>query len=95
MGFSLKDYSQKFVTEFKGDYLKMNVIEQNNAGSLIALAAQDNGEFMVYILTAGGEAIDKLWISNYVDLDSFSLPIDGFHEPLITTCFINDDIIFV
>ena len=73
----------------------MNVIEQNDAGSLLAVAAQDNGEFFVNIYTSAGEAIDKIWISDHMELDKESLPIDGFHEPIITVSFVNIEVVFV
>ena len=46
-GYSLKTYSNTFKKEWKGEYIKMNVIEQTYNGTVYGLAYQDNGKFSV------------------------------------------------
>jgi hypothetical protein len=48
--YSLETYEKVLEHEFKGEYIKMNLIEQNQDGSIIAICYQDNGVF--YIFTA-------------------------------------------
>lgn len=60
---SLTEYSMDFSIKFEGTYLKMNLIEQNNAGSKFAVAYQDNGEFYVSVVNNKGEELDNVKIT--------------------------------
>ena len=42
-GYSLTTYEQVFKKVYQGVYIKMNLIEQNDAGNIFAIAYQDNG----------------------------------------------------
>lgn len=68
----------------------MNIIEQTDSGKLMAVSYQDHGMFQLLIINDKGETIDKIFISDFIDNDHESLPIDGFHEPLTTCCFQSD-----
>jgi len=60
---SLTEYNMNFDIKFEGTYLKMNLIEQNNAGSKFAVAYQDNGEFYVSVVNNKGEELDNVKIT--------------------------------
>jgi hypothetical protein len=60
---SLTEYNMNFDIKFEGTYLKMNLIEQNNAGSKFAVAYQDNGEFYVSVINNKGEELDNVKIT--------------------------------
>ena len=77
--------------EFKGEYIKISLIEQSSNGEVFAIAYQDNGKFFVDIFNNKGEDIETINVSNIISediLDANSKPISGFYEPLITCCFI-------
>tara|TARA_B110000285_G_C15111973_1_gene611650 strand:+ start:242 stop:550 length:309 start_codon:yes stop_codon:yes gene_type:complete len=77
---------------FEGEFLKMNIIEQNAAGTQYAVAYQDNGHFRVLVITNQGEEIVDLDVASIIGTDSDSKPLSGFHEPLISAVFLpNDD----
>lgn len=63
-GYSLITFTQVWVKEYKGEYLKMNLIEQNAAGNIFAIAAQDNGKFFVSIVDNTGKELDHLNVSS-------------------------------
>lgn len=92
---SLTDYSQIFKVEYDGEYVKMNLVEQNNAGNKFAVTYQDNGKFFVSVVNNEGKELDNVKISELLALDVASKPITGFGEPMITCCFLdteNDDL---
>jgi hypothetical protein len=60
---SLTEYNMNFNIKFEGTYVKMNLIEQNNAGSKFAVAYQDNGEFYVSVVSNKGEELDNVKIT--------------------------------
>lgn len=94
-GYSLKTYGNTFKKEWKGDYIKMNVIEQTYAGDVFGVAMQDNGKFTVAFINNEGEELDSLDVSAELNIDDKSKPITGFYEPLITCCFIMNDDVFI
>lgn len=49
-GYCLENYRELWKVEFKGDFVKLNIIEQNNAGKKYAVAWQDNGQFYLKII---------------------------------------------
>jgi len=73
----------------------MNLIEQNNAGTVFGLAYQDNGVFHLSVIAHDGEELATLNVSELLGIDALSLPVTGFFEPLITCCFMNNEDIFV
>jgi len=92
---SLTEYNMNFHIKYEGVYVKMNLVEQNIAGSKFAVAYQDNGEFYVSVVSNKGEELDNVKITNLLSLDAGSKPITGFGEPMITCCFLdteNDDL---
>jgi hypothetical protein len=94
-GYSLKTLERVFTKNYNGEYVKMNVIEQNFVGDVFGVAYQDNGKFFVSFVNAQGEEIDNLHISEKLFLDDLSKPITGFWEPLVTCCFIQNDDVFI
>jgi hypothetical protein len=73
----------------------MNLIEQSDDGKIFAIAYQDNGEFWVSIVTFEGNEIDKVNVSEILDLDNKSKGIPGFWEPMITCVFVKKTILFI
>lgn len=94
-GYSLKTFERTFCKNYDGEYIKMNVIEQNYAGDVFGVAYQDNGKFFVSFMNNQGEELDNLAISEKLFLDDLSKPITGFWEPLVTCCFIQNDDVFI
>ena len=73
----------------------MNQIEQNDAGEIFSLCYQDSGEYFCLVIDNTGIVLDKIEIMDILQIDMLSTPIDGFHEPLITCSFLNNDVIFI
>jgi hypothetical protein len=97
---SLTEFTRNFKLEYKGEYLKMNLIEQNNEKEdenkkIFAVAYQDNGRFLVDVIDNTGVVKDSVNLSALLALDRNSLPITGFGEPMITCCFIENDDLFI
>ena len=94
-GISLLTFEPAWKIVYKGTYIKMNLVEQNDAGTIFAVAYQDNGMFRVSVVTNKGEEIDNLDVNTLLALDDLSKPITGFWEPLITVAFIPGDNLFI
>lgn len=73
----------------------MNVIEQNLAGEVIAIAYQDDGVFYVRVLDNKGKTLQDLNVSEIIGTDNMSKPIEGINEPLISCVFIENDDLFI
>ena len=86
-GYILETQEKKFSHVFKGEYIKMNMIEQDSKGEVYAIAYQDNGKFFLSFIDNTGEVRDHLDVSQTVVVDDLSKPITGFWEPLITCAF--------
>jgi len=84
-----------FKKEYKGRYLKMNLIEQNDAGNVFCIGFVDNGEFFISVLAPDGAELAKLELNQVLGIDNKSSAIVGFYEPLITACFLPNDDLFV
>lgn len=91
------DFNLNFKVAYDGEYVKMNLIEQNAAGNKFAVAYQDNGNFFVSVVSNKGEELDNVKITDLLSLDAGSKPITGFGEPMITCCFLDteDDDLFI
>lgn len=90
-------YPMVFSKEIKGEYIKMNQIEQTDDGKTICIPYQDNGVFYLTVISLEGEIQElvTLNVSEHLGLDDKSKPITGFWEPLITASFIKMDSLFV
>lgn len=93
------------------DYIKMKEIEQNSAGNKFALAYNNDGLFRVRVFKESDlpedvdmekpqrppEVIEKteFKINEELDIDNWTMAIDGFPDPFIVCCFVADDLIFV
>ena len=96
---------------FKGSYIKMKEVEQNAKGDMYHISYMDDGVFKVLPFSQEPNVhFDELNINQYLGQKSFSnsigdgaepfdshtIPIAGFADPFITSCFIDDyDKIFV
>ena len=90
--YSLDTYQKLFTREVKGEYIKMNLIEQSNCGGFFAIAYQDNGKYFVLFIDEHGKELDLLNVSQKLAIDDKSKPITGFWEPLITVCFVERNV---
>ena len=90
-GYDLNTQDEVFCKDFEGEYLKMNVIEQTDDGTIFGVAYQNNGHFSVLFIDNKGTIIDDLDVSKLLQLDDESKPISGFFEPLITVSFLPND----
>jgi hypothetical protein len=84
-----------FEKAFEGSYIKMNNIEQRNAGDVYAIAYQDSGEFSVCVINNEGTVLDEIDLTAIFDLNVESKPVTGFWEPLITSNFITDHDLYI
>jgi hypothetical protein len=104
--YCLTTYAEVWRNDFEGSFVRLNMIEQNNKGSVFAFAWQDNGTFYVRVLNNEGKVISDKNVSELMKVleskedlanicDEQSTPIPGQDEPLITCCFINLGELFV
>jgi len=84
-----------FKVEFDGTYLKMNHIEQTHSGKVFCLAYQDNGNYYLSFIDNSGQTLDSIHLNPELGIDTSSLPLTGFWEPLITAAFLPDDRAFI
>lgn len=68
-GYSLTTFARVFEKAFEGTYIKMNNIEQRNAGDVYAIAYQDNGEFSVCVVNNQGTVLDEIDVTAIFDLN--------------------------
>lgn len=94
-GYDLKTFEQCWSNIFEGEFLRMNIIEQNLAGEVIALAYQDDGLFKVRVIDNFGETLHEVDVSEIINTDRGSKPIEGQNEPMIVCSFIADDNLFI
>ena len=73
----------------------MNLIEQSDDGLMFAIAFQDNGQFFVSIIDFEGEEVDRVNVSEILEIDNKSKGIEGFWEPMITSVFLKKTILFI
>ena len=62
--YSLTDYHEVFSVVFEGEVINMNLVEQNDEGSIFNIAYQDNGRFFVRVIDNTGKIIDDLNVSD-------------------------------
>lgn len=82
--------------EFKieGERIIGKEVHQNNSGTIFAFAYLDAGQFKILVFHKDGEIAD-VFVNKYLQIDDSTQPIPGIQDPLISICFINDDLIFV
>ena len=73
----------------------MNLVEQNNSGKIFCVAYQDSGRYFVSVVSNTGEDFINLDVTEILDIDVGSKPVEGFYEPLITSNFLSDEVIRV
>lgn len=84
------------VKNYQGDYVKMNQIQCSHDGEYYAIAYQDSGRFYVSVLDSELREHDNLIdVSNILELDEESKPIELFDEPGMTAVFLLDDTLFI
>ena len=89
-----------FEEHYYGTYLKMKEVEQNDKGNLFHVCYMDDGVFKIRIFNKD-EPADKddqnkgFNINEVLGLNNYTIPVAGFPDPYITSCFIDNDRIFV
>ena len=98
--YDLETYQMKFEESFKGTYIKLKEVEQNQSGKFYAVVFVDDGVFKMR--TFGQVTRDRLEIeasevnfNEKLKIDNFVMPIDDFYDPFINCCFVTDNLIFV
>lgn len=81
-------------------YIKLKEVQQNSTGDQFAIAYLDDGKFR--LRTFGQETRtlaeikkEELDINPKINIDDYTMPINNFPDPYITTCFVNDGLLFV
>lgn len=87
--------SKMKVTEFqiKGNYIKAENIEQNEAGDLFAIAYMDDGYWHLLVFDFL-QIIMDLDINSLFGIDNHTLPISGFFSPFASCCILSDKTVF-
>lgn len=85
--YDLKTQELAFEKEFKGVYLRMNIIDQNKKGNTFAVGYQNNGQFYMQVFDNQGTDLATLDVNEVLEIDDGSKPVTGFYEPLITIAF--------
>lgn len=84
-----------FSIAIKGEYLKMNLIEQTNCGQLMAVAYQDMGRFKVKVFNQQGQDLANIDVNSILNIDESAIGVDGLFEPCVTCCFKGTSELFV
>jgi len=101
--YDLESYLLTFEEKIGGEpdnYIKLKEVEQNSNGSKYAVAYFDDGKFRLRSFgkesrTDADIKSNELDINKLLSLDNWTMAIQGFPDPYITCCFIDDDRIFV
>jgi hypothetical protein len=101
--YSLKTNKQIFGEKFGGgenQYIKMKEIAQNAVGNKYAMVYFDDGKY--YLRTFAREtrtdeeiAKNEVCFNDLLGINAHTMPVQNFPDPYITTCFINDNLLFV
>ena len=75
----------------------MKNLEQNKDGTIFALPYYDSGNFKIRVFEneATRSIIDDLDVNEVLELDQFTIANALIPDPLITCCFLSDNLIFV
>ena len=82
-------------------YIKLKDVAQNSTGDKYAICFFDDGRFYLRTFDKNERSIEEslketLDINAALDnMDSNTMPVDGFPDPYVICCFINDDLLFV
>ena len=101
--YDLESYEMTFEEKIGGNpdnYIKLKEVEQNAKGSLYAVAYFDDGKFRLRNFgkttrTEDEITSNELDINKLLSLDDWTMAIQGFPDPYVTCCFLDDDRIFV
>ena len=82
------------------DYIKLKEVEQSSDGKKFAIVYNNDGKFR--LRTFGHKerspeeiAANELDINGLLDINDWTMAIQGFPDPYVTCTFISDDLIFV
>ena len=97
--FSLTTQDDEWTLSIPGEFLKMCDIVQSDNAEMIAIAYNDDGQFTVKVISRKpdnyGKVISDISINQTFGLNRGSKPIHGIYNPLITSCFLPNDLLFV
>jgi hypothetical protein len=101
--FDLESYEKTFEEIVGGtgsDYIKIKDIEQNDAGNKYACVYLNDGKFKLRTFEKSQRTEDEITnneldINGLLDIDDWTMAIDGFSDPYIVCCFISDTLLFV
>jgi hypothetical protein len=95
--FDLEKFENEWRVPFEGEFVRLNIIEQNLKGDVFAIASQgqEAGRFNIKVVDNTGSILDDLDVTDIIKCDQESLPIKGQNEPMITCCFIDNDDLFI
>lgn len=76
-----------------GEFIKGNIITQNNNGDMFALCYFDNGRFHIRVFDQRKMLYD-LNINQRFDIANDTVSIPGFFQPFVCCCFVDTQEIF-
>ena len=69
-------------------------MQQSMAGNRFMLPYLDDGEFKILVFKIDGE-VCNITLNQFIGIDNSTMPIAGIMDPLLTSCFINNRLVFV
>lgn len=80
----------------KGTYIKAKEIRQTNDGKTFHICYNDNGQFYMRVFNKNGKILkEDVNFNKLLKLKDYTVGINGFSDPFITSDFISEDHIFV
>mgnify|MGYP006952841062 CR=1 FL=1 len=78
----------------KGKWVVMHEVEQNVDGSIMCVPYSDDGALSAIVFNNTGKVLSTIGLNRACGIDEGSKPIVGFFQPMITCCFIQEDLIY-
>ena len=101
--YDLESYDKTFEEMIGGRpecYIRTKEVEQNSTGKKYAIVYIDDGKFRLRIFTKEARPQEQCEqedfdINTALNIDDYTMPIQGFPDPFITCTFIDDNRIAV
>jgi hypothetical protein len=101
--FDLESYKKTFDEKIGGsakDYIKIKDIEQNSRGDFYAITYFNDGKFKMRYFGKEQRSEENICkcevdINALLGIDDWTMAIEGFSDPYIVCCFIDDNQLFV
>jgi hypothetical protein len=91
--YSIENYETLNHLEIRGEFIKANKIEQNEAGNLFCVAYIDNGLWR-FVVFNKNEVVTDFDVNTEFNIDNYTVPIMGFSQPFASCCFLSNNNIF-